>query len=144
LENQSVSKIVHFFVFFGLFPLFFFTLAIQIYENGRYGRDWGHCESTLSHPFFTNSKVDMVGFVDLHKVVVRRSAFSTIPSAWMEVNQKVGQKVKGWNTNFHKSKRIWIYKKSLNWFPFHIKENQGKNRLWWKDENEEGEKTRKK
>jgi hypothetical protein len=37
----------------------------------------------------------MVGFVDFHKVIVRRNAFSTIPSAQMEVNQKVGQKVKG-------------------------------------------------
>jgi hypothetical protein len=38
----------------------------------------------------------MAGFVDLHKaVVIRRSAFSTIPSARMEVNQNVGQKVKG-------------------------------------------------
>jgi len=37
----------------------------------------------------------MAGFVDLHKAVVRRSAFSTIPSARMEVNQNVGQKVKG-------------------------------------------------
>jgi len=36
----------------------------------------------------------MAGFVDLHKAVAR-SAFSTIPSARMEVNQNVGQKVKG-------------------------------------------------
>jgi hypothetical protein len=36
-----------------------------------------------------------VGFVDLHKVVAKRNAFSTIPNARMEVNQKVGQKVKG-------------------------------------------------
>jgi hypothetical protein len=35
-------------------------------------------ESTLTPPFFTNSKVDMVGFVNAHKVVVRNAflAFS--------------------------------------------------------------------
>jgi hypothetical protein len=37
----------------------------------------------------------MVGFVVLHKVVDRRSAFSTILSARMKVIQKVGQKVNG-------------------------------------------------
>jgi hypothetical protein len=38
-------------------------------------------ESTSTSPFLTNSRVDMVGFVDLHKVVARRSAFSAFPSA---------------------------------------------------------------
>jgi hypothetical protein len=38
-------------------------------------------ESTLALPFLTNSRVDMVGFVNLHKVVAKRSAFSALPSA---------------------------------------------------------------
>ncbi len=38
-------------------------------------------ESTHAPPFFTNSKVDMANFVDLHKVVAKRNAFSTLPSA---------------------------------------------------------------
>ncbi len=36
----------------------------------------------------------------------------------MKVNQKVGQKVKSRNANFHKWKEIWIYKRCLNRFPF--------------------------
>jgi hypothetical protein len=32
----------------------------------------------------------------------------------MEVNRKVGQKVEGWNINFHKWKGIWICKRFLN------------------------------
>ncbi len=39
-------------------------------------------ESTSTLPFFTNSGVDTVGFVHPHKVIGRRSAFSTLPSAW--------------------------------------------------------------
>ncbi len=30
-------------------------------------------ESTLALPFLTNSKVDMVGFVNAHKVVIRNA-----------------------------------------------------------------------
>jgi hypothetical protein len=63
-------------------------------------------ESTPTPPFLTNSKVDMVGLVHLHKVVAR-SAFLVIPSAF-----------------------IWIYKKSLNWFPFQTKEHQGRRWSW--------------
>jgi hypothetical protein len=37
-------------------------------------------ESTSTSLFLTNSKVDMVGFVDLHKVVARKNAFSAFPS----------------------------------------------------------------
>ncbi len=39
-------------------------------------------ESTPTPPFLTNSKVDMAKFVFPHKVIARRSAFSTLPSAW--------------------------------------------------------------
>jgi len=38
-------------------------------------------KSTQALPFLTNSRVDMVGFVNPHKVVVRKSAFSSFPSA---------------------------------------------------------------
>jgi hypothetical protein len=34
-------------------------------------------ESIPTHPFFTNSKVDMADFVDPHKVFARKSVFST-------------------------------------------------------------------
>jgi hypothetical protein len=38
-------------------------------------------ESTQAPPFFTNSKVDMVSFVDPHKLVAKRNAFSAFPIA---------------------------------------------------------------
>jgi len=40
--------------------------------------------NTLTLPFLTNFRVDMVSFVDLPKVVVRKSAFSTFPCAQNE------------------------------------------------------------
>jgi hypothetical protein len=38
-------------------------------------------ESTPTLPFLTNFRIDMVDFLDLHKVVARRSAFLALPSA---------------------------------------------------------------
>jgi hypothetical protein len=38
-------------------------------------------ESTQTPPFLTNSKIDMVSFVDPHKMVVTKNAFSALPSA---------------------------------------------------------------
>jgi hypothetical protein len=38
-------------------------------------------ESTQASPFFINSRIDMVTFVDPQKVVTRRNAFLTCPSA---------------------------------------------------------------
>ncbi len=44
----------------------------------------------------------------------------------MKMNWKVGHQVEGCNVNFHKWKGIWIYKRSLNWFPFQRRKHQGK------------------
>jgi hypothetical protein len=49
-------------------------------------------ESTSTLPFLTNYRVDMVGFVDLHKVVVKKITFSTFLNAWNEVELKNGTK----------------------------------------------------
>jgi hypothetical protein len=38
-------------------------------------------ESTSTFPFLINSRVDMVGFMDLDKVFAKRNAFSTFPIA---------------------------------------------------------------
>ncbi len=38
-------------------------------------------ENTQAFPFLTNLKIGMASFVDLHKVVVRRSVFLTFPNA---------------------------------------------------------------
>ncbi len=48
-------------------------------------------ESIPTHPFFTNSIVDMISFVNLHKVIVK-SAFSAFPSAQNEVELEGGAK----------------------------------------------------
>jgi hypothetical protein len=41
-------------------------------------------ECTLNIPFSNTSSVDMVGFLDPHKVVARRSAFPVIENAQNE------------------------------------------------------------
>jgi len=38
-------------------------------------------ESTHAPTFLINSRIDMAIFADPHKVVARRNAFSTLPSA---------------------------------------------------------------
>ncbi len=38
-------------------------------------------KSTSTLPFLTNSKVDMAGFVNLHKLAPKQSAFSHLQSA---------------------------------------------------------------
>jgi hypothetical protein len=43
-------------------------------------------------PFFTILRVDMVSFVDLHKVVVRRSAILALPNAQNRGQSKDGLK----------------------------------------------------
>jgi hypothetical protein len=37
--------------------------------------------NTPTLQFFTNFKVDMVGFVNFHKVIARKNTFSAFPSA---------------------------------------------------------------
>jgi hypothetical protein len=51
-------------------------------------------------------------------VVTKRSAFSTLASAQNGGEYEGEYKVEDWNTNFHKWKGIWIYKKSLNQLSF--------------------------
>jgi hypothetical protein len=42
--------------------------------------NWDIVERTKAPSFFTNSRIDTVGFVDPHKMVARRYAFSTLPN----------------------------------------------------------------
>jgi hypothetical protein len=45
--------------------------------------DWGHCWKHINSPiFFIDSRIDMVGFVNPHKVIARRNAFSAFPIVW--------------------------------------------------------------
>jgi len=74
------SKVVHFFVFCFSF-IGFVLLLFEFYDDGKYVMDWGHCENTPAPSFLINSKIGMFGFVHPHKVITRRSAFSTFPNA---------------------------------------------------------------
>ncbi len=39
-------------------------------------------ETTSTPPFFTNFRVDIIGFVSAHKLIVKRNVFSALLSAW--------------------------------------------------------------
>ncbi len=54
----------------------------------------------VAPPFLTNFRVDMVGFMDPHKVVVRRSAFLAFPNAWNEGELKGGVESEGLECQF--------------------------------------------
>jgi hypothetical protein len=54
--------------------------------------DREHCWKHINSPIFDQSKTDIVGFVDLHKVVARRNAFLALPSAWNGGKLKGGPK----------------------------------------------------
>ncbi len=75
------SKAAHFFVFFVLFHCFLLTCCSNFMKMEDMLWIEDIVESTSTSPFLTTSRVDMVGFVDLHKVVARRSAFLAFPSA---------------------------------------------------------------
>jgi len=74
-------------------------------------------ESTQAPSFLTNYRIDMANFVDSHKVVIRRSAFLALLNAQNGGESEGGVEIGGLK-HFHKWMGIWIYKKSLNWFPF--------------------------
>jgi hypothetical protein len=38
-------------------------------------------ETTSTPPFFTNFRVDIIGFVSAHKLIVKRNVFSALLSA---------------------------------------------------------------
>jgi len=78
-----------FFVFFFFFHYFILPLLLKFHENGRNIMDWRYCCNTFIFYYFS---VDMVGFIDPHKVVVRRSALSAFPNAWNEGESKEGTK----------------------------------------------------
>jgi hypothetical protein len=56
-------------------------------------------------PFLTNFRVDMTNFMDIHKVVVKRSAFWTSSSAWNESESKGGAKSGGLKHQFSQVER---------------------------------------
>ncbi len=101
-EPKCKTKVQGFLFYF--FSLFFFNPWVQILA------EWKTCYelktllrvNKLSH-FLTNSQLDMLDFVDLHKMLVRRSAFFS-PFKCMELNWKVEYKVKGQKHKFSQMK----------------------------------------
>ncbi len=70
------SKVVHFFTFLLFFLIFIYPCSNFVRMGNKL---W--IENIVAIPsFFANFRIDMVGFKDLYKVVVRRSAFSTFAS----------------------------------------------------------------
>jgi hypothetical protein len=67
--------------------------------------------TTTTTLIFTSYKIDIVGFVNPHKVIIRRSASSTLPNA-----QNGGESKGG----------IWILKP----IPILKEEHQGRRQLW--------------
>jgi hypothetical protein len=47
-------------------------------------------DSTPTPPFLTNSKVDMINFMDFHKVLLEGVHFQPFQAHEMELNWKVG------------------------------------------------------
>ncbi len=86
----------------------------------------------------------MVGFVDPHKLVVRRSAFSlALPNAQDGGETEGGVESKGLKCQFSHMEGDLDLQKSLNWFPFQKGKHQRKKTIVLKNENEKNEKARK-
>jgi hypothetical protein len=100
--------------------------------------------STPSPPILTNSSVDMVGFMDPHKVVARRNAFKTFPSA------QNGVELKGWvederlKCQFSKVKGDLDLQEIFKPIFIQKKKTPKKKLIMVKDKNEKGEKVGKK
>jgi hypothetical protein len=71
------SKVAHLFIYFIVFLVFLFNFVKM--KDMLWIEDI--VESTLALSFLTNFKVDMVGFVNLCKVVVRKITLEIFPSA---------------------------------------------------------------
>jgi hypothetical protein len=72
----KLSKVVHFFAFLLFFIIFIYPCSNCVRMENKL---W--IENIVAIPsFFINFRIDMVGFKDLYRVVVRRSAFSTFAS----------------------------------------------------------------
>jgi hypothetical protein len=74
-------------------------------------------ESTPTPPFLTNLKIEMAKFMFSHKVIARRSAFSTLLSAWNggELEGEVGSgRLKHQNRKTMKEKKKKRNKPNVN------------------------------
>jgi hypothetical protein len=104
------SKVVHLFIYC-YFPPYYFKLVAQIMW------EWKKCYGlkTLLRaqklPHFDQKLTWLVLWI-LTRLLLEGVHIQPFQMHEMKVNQKVGQKVEGWSTNFHKWKGIWICKRS--------------------------------
>ncbi len=87
LENQDVSKGSK--LFLPLFFKVFFSLVLDVEIVQKWKTFHGWRKTLLSAhppaiPFLNTSNVDMAGFLNPHKVVVRRNAFLVLGNAQNE------------------------------------------------------------
>jgi hypothetical protein len=84
-------------------------------------------ESTPTFPFLSNSRINMVGFVHLHKVVAKKECIFSLAKCmklrWIE---RWGKKPKV-ETSIYKWKGIWIFFKKLK-IDTHFKEESPKEK----------------
>jgi hypothetical protein len=80
-------------------------------------------------PFSTNFKIDMVGFVDPHKVILRKNAFSTFPNTWNEGELKGGAESGGLKSQFSQMKGALNLQKMLKLVLIHNKRKTSKNKI---------------
>ncbi len=97
-------------------------------------------ESTQTPPFLTNSKIDMAGFVDLHKMIARKNAFSALPSAWNEGELEGGAKSGGLKCQFSQVEVDLDLQEILKLVPIPMKRAPKKKLVVMKDEDEGGDK----
>jgi hypothetical protein len=87
-------------------------------------------ESTLAPSLLTNSRVCMAGFMDLHKVVARRSTFLGFWNAWNWVELKGEVETEGLKCQFSQVERDLDLQKIFKPIPISNKKAQGKKQLW--------------
>ncbi len=80
-------------------------------------------ESTPTSSFFINCRIDMADFVNPHKVVVQRNAFSAFPNTWNEAESKGGAESEKLRCQFSQMDRDMNYKRFSNGFPFQKKKH---------------------
>jgi len=101
---------------------------LKFYENERNVMDWRHCWEPISSSIWTNSRVDMVGFVYPHKVVAR-SVVSTFWNAWNGVELEDGVKSERLKCEFSQVEEVLDLQKIPKLIPIPNKKNTTKKKL---------------
>jgi hypothetical protein len=90
LENQNVCQGPRLLIFFVFSPFhcFFYPSCSSVVRMKTSYELKTLYKNKPTPSFWPILKVHMIGFVDPHKVIVKRNPFSTLPSAWHEGDNK--------------------------------------------------------